>query len=155
MPGGEPEQYSRSEFFLVDIGGGPSADSTDGSWDSVRIPSLTIHEAPATVGGDQMARHNLGSREWSDMVLVGPVTSSRKAMLEWYKDIQEKGASDSKARRDVSVILNNPDNTEKMRWDFTGCLIVGYELTPLESGPDELCTETVTIMVSDSLNFLK
>src|SRR5947207_1996943 len=109
MAGGKPENYARAEYFQVDISNASGADSTDGAWHYVTIPKISIQEAEATVGGDPVARHNLGRKEWSDLVLRGPVTDTRKAMLTWYQDTVKKGVGKNQPRRNISIMLFNPD----------------------------------------------
>src|SRR5437870_2495538 len=101
-----PDQYRKVTGFQVQITGAAAEGSTDGSWKAVRGGGIRFHEnADTSVGVDQFHQHSLGPATWDDVHLIGPVTKSRKDMMQWYLDT----VSETKDhRRNISIIVLGP-----------------------------------------------
>jgi len=145
------DQYNKATGFQVQITGAAAEGSTDGSWKALRGGGLRFVENPGTTtGSDKYLQHSLGQKEWEDITLIGPVTSSRKDMLNWYKDT----VAGKDWRRNISIIILGPDGQETHRYNYVDCFLSGYTLTPLDAESEQECEETVTICVGHSDNYL-
>lgn len=149
------DQYNRNYAFRVEITGGASADSNEGSWNTVRGGGVRITEtAGVTRGQDQFKNHSPGIAEWQDLVLVGAVTDKRKSMLEWFKDMQKKGGV-GECYKDISITILNRDGGDLWSVNYLHCFLTAYSLCPLNGDEEdnEAC-ETVELCVGYSDNFL-
>ncbi len=146
------DQYSKATGFQVEITGAAGAGATDGSWKAVRGGGIRFNENHGvSTGGNKFIDHSLGQKEWDDLVLIGPVTKSRKDMLKWYLDTV-KG---EQHRRNVSIIIIGPDNKETHRYNYMDCFLTMYKLTDLDAESEKECEEEVHICVGYSDNYLK
>jgi len=146
------DQFSKASGFQVEITGAAGATSTDGSWKVCRGGGLRFNEnAGTTAGHDKYMQHSLGQKEWDDIVLIGPVTKSRKDMLKWYLDTV--GGEDH--RRNVSIIIMGPDGKESHRYNYIDCFLTMYKLTDLDAESEKECDEEIHICVGHSDNYLK
>ena len=146
------DQYSKATGFQIQITGAASEGSTDGSWKAVRGGGVRFVENPGTTtGGDKFMQHSLGQKEWDDITLIGPVTSSRKDMLNWYKDT----VAGKDHRRNVSIIILGPDGKTTHQYNYLDCFLTSYKLTPLDADSEQECEEEVSICVGYSDNYLK
>lgn len=145
------DQYTKATGFQVEISNSGDPKSTDGAWKVVRGGGLRFNENQGvTTGQDQFNQHSLGQREWDDLVLIGPVTKSRTAMLKWYTDTV-KGQDH---RRNVSIIILGPDGQETHRYNYIDCFLTSYRLTELDAESEKECEEEVHIAVHHSDNYL-
>jgi len=146
------DQFAKATGFSIEITGAAGAGSTDGSWKAVRGGGIRFHENHGvTRGDDKFHQHSLGQKEWDDLVLIGPVTKSRKDMLKWYTDTV-KGEDH---RRNVSVIIHGPDSKETHRYNYIDCFLGMYRLTELDAESEGECEEEVHIAIGHSDNYLK
>src|SRR5581483_1274749 len=124
------DQYSKATGFQVQITGAASEGSTDGSWKVVRGGGLRFHEDTGpTTGPDKFMQHTLVTKEWDDFILIGPVTDTRKDMLNWYKDT----IAGNDHRRNVSISLIGPDGKSTHQYNYLDCFLTGYKITPLDA----------------------
>jgi phage tail-like protein len=145
------DEFAGASGFSVEISGGPGAADTDGSWKVCRGGGIRFTEAQGTTrGSDQFMQHTLGQREWDDLVLIGCVTKSRKAMLQWYKDT----VAGKDHRRNLSVIIHHKDTKESHRYNFIDCFLTSYRLTELDADSEVECEEEIHICPARSDNFL-
>jgi phage tail-like protein len=146
------DQYAKATGFQVQITGASAEGTTDGSWKVVRGGGIRFNEnAGTTTGSDKFMQHSLGQKEWDDLTLIGPVTSSRKDMLNWYKDT----VAGKDHRRNVSIIILGPDGKSTHQYNYLDCFLTSYKLTPLDADSEQECEEEVTICVGYSDNYLK
>jgi len=146
------DQFSKATGFSVEITGAAGGGGTDGSWKVVRGGGIRFTEnAGVTRGDDKFSQHSLGQREWEDIVLIGPVTKSRKDMLKWYQ-ATVKGDD---YRRNVSIIIHGPDGKETHRYNYIDCFLTAYRLTELDAESEKECEEEVHINPHHSDNYLK
>jgi len=146
------DQFAKASGFQVQITGAASEGGTDGSWKVCRGGGIRFNENQGTTrGDDKFAQHSLGHKEWEDITLIGPVTKSRKDMLNWYKDT----VAGKDHRRNVSIIILGPDTKETHRYNYLDCFLCGYKLTPLDADSEQECEEEVNICVGYSDNYLK
>jgi phage tail-like protein len=146
------DQFNKATGFQVEITGAAGAGSTDGSWKVVRGGGIRFNENPGTTrGNDQFRQHSLGQKEWDDIVLIGPVTKSRKDMMQWYLDT----VTGKDHRRNVSIIILGPDSKETHRYNYIDCFLTLYKLTELDAESEQECEEEVHICVGHSDNYLK
>jgi phage tail-like protein len=139
------DQYHKAAYFQVQISGGAGEKTTDGSWKVVNGGSVRFNEDDGvTPTGSKFREHSLGKYEWDDLVLIGPVTKTRKDMLQWYQDTV-KGKDH---RRNITVIVLNRDQQIIKQTNFLDCFLTSYRLTELDKEAGEkACEETVTICV--------
>jgi tail tube protein gp19 len=149
------DQYNRNYAFRVEISGGDGPDSNEGAWNSVRGGGLRIHETQGvTAGQDQFKNHSPGISEWQDLVLVGAVTDKRKAMLDWYKNMQEKGGPDD-VYKDITITMTNREGSDTWSVNYLHCFLTAYSLCPLDGDEEDVeACETVELCVGYSDNFL-
>jgi hypothetical protein len=149
------DQYTKSYGFKVEITGGAAPDSNEGGWRSIEGGGIMIHETGGcTVGTDQFKNHTRGICEWQPLRLVGSVTKDRKQMLDWYKNMQQKG-KEADCYRDVSVTLIGPDGGDIYTLNYLECWLTSYSLCPLDAeADDQEAYETVEIVVGYSDNYL-
>ena len=146
----QPDKFAIATGFEVEITGGESG--TDGAWKVVRGGGLRFNlNNGTTIGTDQYSQASLGQKEWDDIVLIGPVTKSRKAMLKWYLDTV-KGQDH---RRNISIIILGRDGKETHRYDYKDCYLTAYKLTALDAESEQQCEEEVHICVGYSDQFGK
>jgi hypothetical protein len=145
------DEYSKATGFSVDIKPGDPADKTDGAWKAVRGGGIRfVENQGVTTGTEQFVQHSLGQREWEDITLIGPLTSSRKAMMTWYADT----VAGKDWRRDVSIIVHGTDSKETHRYEYLHCFLTAYSLTPLDGESEQECEETIEICPATSKNYL-
>jgi phage tail-like protein len=148
------DQYVIASGFKIDITGGPDPQGPDGSWKVVQGGSLTFDVVSgASTGQDQFMQGSLGQKQWQNLNVTGPVTSSRKDMLQWVADMKD-GKSD-KLRRNVTVTMVNKDGTDGIAYNFLNCFLESYQLTDLSGDNASECFESISINVGRSDMFDK
>ena len=148
------DQYVIASGFKLDITGGPDPQGPDGSWKMVNGGSLVFDVVSgASTGGDQFMQGSLGQKQWQNLVITGPVTATRKDMLQWVSDMKD-GKKD-KLRRNVTVTMINKDGTDGIAYNFLNCFLESYELTSLSGDNANECYETISINVGRSDMFDK
>jgi phage tail-like protein len=99
----------RNFNFLVEIKGITQAGFTDCSGFGASADPIEYRE-----GGDNTTNRKLpGPTKYPNITLKWGLTDSRE-LYDWFRDVT-RGKID---RRDGSIILNDLDGTEKMRWNF-------------------------------------
>jgi len=148
------DQYVIASGFKIDITGGPDPQGPDGSWKVVQGGSLTFDVVSgASTGQDQFMQGSLGQKQWQNLNVTGPVTSSRKDMLQWVADMKD-GKSD-KLRRNVTVTMVNKDGTDGIAYNFLNCFLESYQLTDLSGDNASECFESISINIGRSDMFDK
>ena len=147
------DEYERNYGFRIEISPGPPSDAVHGQWKTCRGGGLRVHETEASRGTDKFAEHTAGICEWEDVVLTGAITADRKDMLDWYKNMVDKGDAGS-VYRSLSITLLNRDGSDSTSINYSECFLTAYSLTPLDGGEADVeCIETVEICVGYSENY--
>jgi len=148
------DQYVIASGFKLDITGGPDPGGPDGSWKVVNGGGLKFDVVTgASVGGDQYMQGSLGQKVWENLNLTGPVTATRKDMLQWVADMTA-GKAD-KLRRNTTVTMINKDGSDGIAYNFTNCFLESYQLTDLSGDNASECFESISVNVGRSDMFDK
>jgi hypothetical protein len=148
-----PDQYEKNYGFKVEFSPGPPSDQTHGKWKTFRGGGLRLHSQCTSRGTDKFKEYSLGTCEWENVVLTGQVTAERKDMLQWYKDMVEKGDT-SDCFRSLTLTWSQRDGSDRRTITWNECFLTGYSLTPLDGDADDQeCIETVEVCVGYSENF--
>src|SRR5476651_1625655 len=136
------DQYVIASGFKLDITGGADPQGPDGSWKTVNGGSLQFDVvAGASTGGDQFMQGSLGQKQWQNLNITGPVTSSRKDMLTWVADMTA-GKAD-KLRRNVTITVVQKDGSDGIAYNYLNCFLESYQLTSLSGDDASECFEAI------------
>lgn len=72
--------------FKVEIKGNNQGKSVDNSWETISGGSLRIEVTDSSVGHDQFHTTTPGHKFVEELVLVGPLTDTRKPLVDWVLD---------------------------------------------------------------------
>jgi hypothetical protein len=148
------DQYHRNYAFRVEFSPGPPADAVHGKWKSFKGGGIRFSETKAGTGQDKFKETSLGIGEWQDITLTGEVTPERKDMLQWYKDMVEKGGKEE-CFRDVALTFIDREGNDISTISWHECFLTSYSLCDLNSEEDDVnCIETIQICTGYSEDYL-
>ncbi len=82
-----------------------------------------------------------GLRKYNNVTLKRGVTQSA-VLWAWYQNVIN-GVRD---RRDVTVILQNEEHLDVVRWHLSNCYVNKYEVSTLTATANEVVVETVELV---------
>jgi phage tail-like protein len=82
-----------------------------------------------------------GLRKYNNVTLKRGVTQSA-ALWAWYQNVIN-GVRD---RRDVTVVLQNEEHVDVVRWHLSNCYVNKYEVSTLTATANEVVVETVELV---------
>lgn len=129
----------RGNRFIVEIGDIAIAD-----FSRVHLPAAGAAVVDYRTGNDKNwnTRKLRGATEYETLVLERGVTESTE-LYDWFKQT-ENGAVDE-VRKNIAVILNDEENQEAVRWEFTDAWPIRYEPPLLDANTNEVAVETLEI----------
>ncbi len=148
------DQYHRNYAFRVEFSPGPAPDAVHGKWKSFKGGGVRFSETSAGTGVDKFKETSLGICEWQDITLTGEVTPERKDMLQWYKDMVEKGG-EAECFRDVALTFIDREGNDISSISWSECFLTSYSLCDLNSDEEDVnCIETIQICTGYSEDYL-
>lgn len=78
-----PDEMHATKGFKIEISGPSGGKSEDNAWETCSGGTLNIEVADASVGHDQFHVTTPGHKFVEEIQLRGPMTASRKAILDW------------------------------------------------------------------------
>jgi hypothetical protein len=147
------DAFVRKSRFLVEISGGSDPKSSGGVWLSISGGGLEFKEEAVPIGDDSLQLTTAGQGRWTDLVLRGPITGDRKDIVNWWKDMNQKGKKEDCYRTVTVSFLNRAGETvDSVSW--SDCWLKEYRLTPADSNAgSEYMFEEVVIDVGFSTDF--
>lgn len=137
--------------FLVEIDGVANSSSVVGGFSSVAGVGSDTDVIEHAVGSSATTVKVPGRTSFSNIVLSQGVTNSEE-LYKWRRAV-EQGKTD---RRSGSIILLNPDMTERTRWNFFNAWPCRYDAPDMDASGSavsierlELCVESVERVSSD------
>jgi hypothetical protein len=148
------DQYLRNYSFRVEWSPGPPSDQTHGKWKSIKGGGLRFHEDPGGVGQDKFKETTLACAEWEDLILTGEVTAERKDMLQWYKDMVEKGTTKD-CYRTVTLTWMDRAGGDIGAITWNECFMTAYSMCELNrEAEDQNAIETIEVCTGYSEDYL-
>jgi hypothetical protein len=149
------DKYIRNYAFRVEFSPGPAPDATHGKWKSFKGGGVRLCEEEVGIGTDKFEETTLAINEWEDITLVGDMTPERKDMLQWYKDMVEKGG-EGECFRDVTLTFLDRQGNDLNSISWHECFMTSYSLTDLDASQKSTpLQETVVICTGYSDDYLK
>lgn len=110
----------------------------------VTIPDATVEPVDYREGTDPTldTRKLPGLIKHSNITLKRGVTTSTE-LADWFKEVQSgKGIA---ARKNVSIILQDEEGNDKLRWEFVNCWPTKYDAPDLNATGNEIAVETLEL----------
>lgn len=136
------DQIVRYKGFNVEIKNVSSGTSdVDNSWKSISGGALCTEMVEATVGGDGERRFTPGKQYVSDITMVGYMTGSRKALMEWLK--ASAAGDTAKLRASITITPLKVDGSPAPAHNYSDCMITRIQVPRLSAGSAEPIEEVV------------
>jgi phage tail-like protein len=138
MANGEKVDPYRSFNFVVEISGVQQAGFTECSGFDANHDVTEYREGdePMTV------RKVPGLTKYSNITLKWGLTDSHE-LYDWFREV----STGTVKRKNGSIVINDFQGAEKVRWNFTRGLPVKYDPSNLNAKTSELAIETFEIAV--------
>jgi phage tail-like protein len=131
--------------FQVELGGIQIESVQEVSGLTVELDSIEVKSVTPT--GELIIRKIPGARHAGEVTITRGLDKS-SAFTEWIKETFEKGAVDA-ARQNLSIIMNDSDQSETRRFDLTNGWVSKWEGPELKAGESSAATEKVTIVYEE------
>jgi len=112
----------------------------------VTIPDITTDAIDYREGTDppNLTRKLSGLTKYGDLTLKNGITASME-LYKWKKQVDDLGANASKARKNLDIILVNPQGGQTAKWSIEQAWPTKYEASALNAEGKEVVIQTMTI----------
>ncbi|MBQ0896690.1 phage tail protein [Micromonospora purpureochromogenes] len=131
--------------FQVELGGIQVESVQEVSGLTVELDAIEVNQVTPT--GEYIIRKLPGARKGGEVTITRGLDKS-SSFTEWIKQTFEKGAVTA-ARKNISVILVDPENSNQRRFDMKNAWVSKWEGPSLKAGEPSAATEKVTVVFED------
>ncbi|MGC9670025.1 phage tail protein [Planosporangium sp. 12N6] len=131
--------------FQVELGGIQVESVQEVSGLTVELDAIEVTQV--TPKGEYIIRKLPGARKGGEVTITRGLDKS-SAFTKWIEQVFKKGAI-SAARKNISVILVDAENTNQRRFDMKNAWVSRWEGPSLKAGDPSAATEKVTVVFED------